>query len=234
MALHLFDSASNQIRLFQPLQPGQVGIYLCGATVQAEPHIGHLRPAVAFDILRRWLQRNGLNVTLIRNVTDIDDKILAKAAEHNVPWWAWALMHERLFTAAYQALGILPPTYEPRATGHVTDMIELMSRLVERGHAYCTSPGNVYFDTGSWPEYGTLTHQKPQDLTSTEDDGQKRSPHDFALWKAAKAHEPSTASWPTPWGRGRPGWHLECSAMAWRYLGDEFDIHGGGLDLRFP
>jgi len=239
VSLHLYDTATRDVRAFVPLNPGEVGIYLCGATVQAPPHIGHLRPVIAFDVLRRWLERSGLRVTLIRNVTDIEDKILAKAAAAGVPWWAHAATHERMFTRAYDALGVIPPTYEPRATGHVPDMAELMQRLVDRGHAYSTGPGDVWFDVRSWPAYGELTRQRLEDLNPepTGDDvaaSAKRDPHDFALWKAPKPGEPETASWETAFGRGRPGWHLECSAMARRYLGDAFDIHGGGLDLRFP
>lgn len=236
MTLRLFDTATRQVREFVPLKPGAVGIYLCGATVQSPPHIGHMRAAVAFDVLVRWLRRKGLTVTLVRNVTDIDDKILHKAADAGQPWWQWATTHERLFTQAYDALGVLPPSHEPRATGHVSDMVELMQRLVDAGHAYVTSPGNVYFDVRSWADYGSLTNQKLEDLTPAPEGETeaKRDPRDFALWKAPKADEPTTASWPTPFGRGRPGWHLECSAMSTRYLGASFDIHGGGLDLRFP
>ena len=244
MSLHLFDTATRRARAFVPLHDGEVGIYVCGATVQAPPHIGHMRMALAFDVLVRWLRRSGYRVTLIRNVTDIDDKILARSAAAGVPWWAWAQQHEREFTAAYDALGCVPPTYEPRATGHVTDMVELMARLVERGHAYVTGEGDVWFDVRSFAEYGALTNQRPEDLPPAADDDQdgdpatgalaKHDPRDFALWKAPRPTDPATASWPTPFGRGRPGWHLECSAMAQRYLGDTFDIHGGGLDLRFP
>ncbi|MFI2103031.1 cysteine--tRNA ligase [Isoptericola sp. NPDC019693] len=239
MSLRLYDTATRDVRDFVPLNPGEVGIYLCGATVQAPPHIGHLRPVIAFDVLRRWLERSGLRVTLIRNVTDIDDKILAKASAAGVAWWAHAATHERMFTRAYDALGVIPPTYEPRATGHVPDMAELMQRLVDRGHAYTTGPGDVWFDVRSWPAYGELTKQRLEDLNPepAADDAAasaKRDPHDFALWKAPKPGEPVEASWETAFGRGRPGWHLECSAMARRYLGDTFDIHGGGLDLRFP
>ncbi|GAB2467554.1 cysteine--tRNA ligase [Xylanimonas ulmi] len=240
MTLRLYDTATRTVSDFVPRTPGQVGIYVCGATVQSAPHIGHLRPAIAFDVLRRWLTRSGYRVTLVRNVTDIDDKILAKAAAAGVEWWEHAARYEREFTAAYDALGVLPPSYEPRATQHVTQMVELMGRLVERGHAYATGDGDVWFDVRSWPAYGELTRQRLEDLAPEPDDAAqgpghaKRDPHDFALWKAPKSNEPATASWPTPWGRGRPGWHLECSAMAQRYLGDEFDIHGGGLDLRFP
>ncbi|GAA2236330.1 cysteine--tRNA ligase [Rarobacter faecitabidus] len=236
MSLRIFDTATRSVRDFSPLVPGQVGIYVCGATVQSPPHIGHMRSAVVFDIVARWLRRSGFRVTMIRNVTDIDDKILTKAADAGEPWWAWASLHEQAFTAAYDALGIERPTYEPRATGHVPEMIELMERLIERGHAYVAGPGNVYFDTRSWAEYGSLTNQRPQDIgpATDSDDERKHDPRDFALWKAPKPGEPADAQWRTPFGAGRPGWHLECSAMATRYLGPEFDIHGGGLDLRFP
>ncbi|MCL1871160.1 MAG: cysteine--tRNA ligase [Promicromonosporaceae bacterium] len=242
MSLRLYDTATRTVSDFVPRTPGQVGIYVCGATVQSAPHVGHLRPSVAFDVLCRWLTRSGLQVTLVRNVTDIDDKILAKAAAAGVEWWAHAARYEREFTAAYDALGVLPPTYEPRATQHATQMVELMQRLFDAGHAYTTGEGNVWFDVRSWPAYGELTRQRLEDLAAepqSDDDvaqpgNAKRDVHDFALWKAPKDGEPATAAWPTPWGRGRPGWHLECSAMAQRYLGDEFDIHGGGLDLRFP
>ncbi|UJP40942.1 cysteine--tRNA ligase [Cellulomonas palmilytica] len=238
MSLRLYDTATRTVRDFVPRVTGEVGIYLCGATVQAPPHVGHVRSGVAFDVLVRWLRRQGSRVTLVRNVTDVDDKILAKSADAGVEWWAWAMTNERAFTAAYDALGVLPPTYEPRATGHVPAMVELMSTLVEKGHAYQAAPGDVYFDVRSFPEYGALTKQPVDDMVPAPDDaptgGAKRDPHDFALWKAPKPGEPETASWDTPFGRGRPGWHLECSAMAARYLGPEFDIHGGGLDLRFP
>lgn len=236
MSLRLYDTAARAVRDFTPLRAGRASVYVCGLTVQGPPHVGHVRSALAFDILRRWLTAGGLDVTYVRNVTDIDDKILAKAAEHDVAWWAWAYEYERACTRAYDVLGVLPPTYEPRATGHVPDMVALMERLIERGHAYAVD-GDVYFDVRSFPEYGALTGQKVEDLqpaADTETDARKRDPRDFALWKAHKEGEPETAAWPTPWGRGRPGWHLECSAMAGRYLGADFDIHGGGLDLRFP
>jgi cysteinyl-tRNA synthetase len=246
VTVRLYDTATRSVRDFVPLDPPRVGIYVCGATVQSPPHIGHVRSGLVFDALRRWLTYRGHQVTLVRNVTDIDDKILTRAAERGVPWWAWAQRNERAFADAYALLGCLPPDVEPRATGHVTDMVELMQRLVDAGHAYAPHPGdgNVYFDVRSWREYGALTNQRLQDLGPDPDHppegvvdsaaSDKRDPRDFALWKGTKAGEPRTASWPTPWGRGRPGWHLECSAMATRYLGAEFDIHGGGLDLRFP
>ena len=239
MSLRLFDTADRELRDFTPLEPGRVGIYICGLTVQGRPHIGHVRFAVAFDVLRRWLQAgHGYDVTLVRNVTDIDDKILAKSAEAATPWWAWAFAHERATSSALDALGVLAPTYEPRATGHVPEMVELIDTLVERGHAYAADDGSgdVYFDVRSWPAYGELTHQRLDDMAPAADADPrgKRDPRDFALWKGAKTDEPSSASWGTAYGRGRPGWHLECSAMARKYLGDTFDIHGGGVDLRFP
>ncbi|WP_448625602.1 cysteine--tRNA ligase [Geodermatophilus sp. URMC 64] len=237
MSLRLYDTAARAVRDFTPLRAGRASMYVCGLTVQGPPHVGHVRSALVFDVLRRWLEQgHGLDVTLVRNVTDIDDKILAKAGEHGVPWWAWAYENERASTRAYDVLGVRPPTYEPRATGHVPDMIELMQRLIDAGHAYAVD-GDVYFDVRSFPEYGALTGQRLADLqpaADTDTDERKRDPRDFALWKRHKDGEPDTASWATPWGRGRPGWHLECSAMAERYLGPEFDVHGGGLDLRFP
>ena len=214
-----------------PLHPGRVTIYLCGATVQGVPHIGHVRSGIAFDVLRRWLEYKGDDVLFVRNVTDIDDKILRKAAEAERPWWEWAATHEREFSKAYDALGVQPPSAEPRATGFVTQMVEYMERLIARGHAYA-SDGNVYFDVRSLPDYGALSGQKLDDMHQGESAGTgKRNPQDFTLWKAAKPGEPS---WPTPWGPGRPGWHLECSAMATSLLGPEFDIHCGGMDLIFP
>ncbi|MEX5721675.1 cysteine--tRNA ligase [Geodermatophilus maliterrae] len=237
MSLRLYDTAARAVRDFTPLRAGQASMYVCGLTVQGPPHVGHVRAALVFDVLRSWLERgHGFDVTLVRNVTDIDDKILAKAASAGVPWWAWAYENELASTRAYEALGVRPPTYEPRATGHVPDMVALIERLVERGHAYAVD-GDVYFDVRSFPEYGALTRQRVEDLepaADTDTDERKRDPRDFALWKAHKPGEPDTAAWPTPWGRGRPGWHLECSAMAERYLGPDFDVHGGGLDLRFP
>jgi cysteinyl-tRNA synthetase len=233
VTLRFYDSETRTVREFIPLEPGKASIYLCGATVQAAPHIGHLRSGLNFDILRRWLTYRGYQVTFVRNVTDIDDKIIAKSAEAGRPWWAHAAMYEAAFREGYEILGCLPPTIEPRATGHVTEMITLMERLIERGHAYAVD-GDVYFDVKSWPSYGELSGQKIDAMQPAGDsagDARKRDPRDFALWKSAKPGEPA---WPTPWGDGRPGWHLECSAMAGKYLGPAFDIHGGGLDLIFP
>ena len=239
MTLRLFDSLTRELRDFVPVVPGKAGIYICGLTTQAPPHLGHVRFAVAFDVLRRWMTRgHGLDVTLIRNVTDIDDKILAKSAENGEPWYAVSYRNEIETAAALEALGVLPPTYEPRATGHVPEMVTLMDALIAKGHAYAAADGSgdVYFDVRSWPAYGELTHQRVDDMVDAEDADPrgKRDPRDFALWKGRKESEPETASWPTPFGAGRPGWHLECSAMARKYLGDTFDIHGGGVDLRFP
>ena len=231
--LRLYNTATRTVSEFAPLQPGKVGIYLCGATVQAAPHIGHIRSGVNFDILRRWLLTSGFDVTFIRNVTDIDDKILQKSVLEQMPWWALALKYERAFTKAYADLNVLPPTYEPRATGHITQMIELMQKLIDNGSAYAPGNGDVYLEVRKLSSYLTLSNQKLDDLQSAEESENsfKRDPRDFALWKSAKPGEPS---WPTPWGAGRPGWHIECSAMAHTYLGENFDIHGGGLDLIFP
>ncbi|MFF0814639.1 cysteine--tRNA ligase [Rhodococcus sp. NPDC003318] len=231
MTLRLFDTETRALRDFVPLAPGHASIYLCGATVQGEPHIGHVRSGVAFDVLRRWLLAHDYEVAFVRNVTDIDDKILNKAADAGRPWWEWAATYERSFGWAYDQLGVLPPSVEPRATGHVTQMVELMQRLIDAGHAYAAA-GDVYFDVLSWQKYGALSGHKLDDVHQGESAAEgKRDPRDFTLWKAEKPGEPS---WPTPWGRGRPGWHLECSAMAGAYLGPEFDIHCGGLDLVFP
>ena len=232
-ALSLYDTKSRTVSTFKPLTAGKVGIYLCGATVQAPPHIGHIRSGVNFDILRRWLIASGFDVTFVRNVTDIDDKILHKAIHEEIPWWQVAMKYERAFTDAYDALNVMPPTYEPRATGHITQMIQLMEKLIENGSAYAPGNGDVYLEVRKLKEYLTLSNQKLDDLLPSEDADLefKKDPRDFALWKAAKKGEPS---WPTPWGDGRPGWHLECSAMAHAYLGEAFDIHGGGLDLIFP
>lgn len=234
MTIRLYDTNAAALRDFVPLVDGEVSMYVCGPTVQSSPHIGHLRSALNYDILRRWFNYRGLRVTFLRNVTDIDDKILSNATEHE-PWWALAYRVELEFSAAYRALGILAPTYEPRATASIAQMIELIETLIERGHAYAAA-GDVYFDTASWAEYGALTRQSRDAMEAAEDADPrgKRDARDFALWKGSKADEPESASWNSPWGPGRPGWHIECSAMSVRYLGTEFDIHGGGLDLRFP
>ena len=233
MTLHLYDTATREVSEFKSLKPSQASIYVCGATVQGPPHIGHVRSGVNFDILRRWLISSGYAVTFVRNVTDIDDKILHTAKHDQMPWWAVAMKYERVFTAAYAQLNILPPTYEPRATGHITQMIELMQKLIDKGAAYAPGNGDVYLEVRKLKSYLTLSRQKIDDLQAAADadETNKKDVRDFALWKAAKPGDPS---WPTPWGPGRPGWHLECSAMAHAYLGETFDIHGGGLDLVFP
>ena len=239
MTLRLHDTAARTVREFQPVTPGRASVYLCGATVQGTPHLGHLRSAVCFDILVRWLEASGYQVTYCRNVTDIDDKILRAAAAEGVPWWALAERNLRAFTTAYDALGCRPPDVQPRATGHIPEMIELIGRLIERGHAY-QAGGDVYFDVRTDPGYGELSGQRLAEMRPAEETDTgvtetgaalKRGPHDFVLWKGAKPSEPS---WRTPWGPGRPGWHLECSAMSTHYLGSTFDIHGGGIDLIFP
>ncbi|MGQ7788006.1 cysteine--tRNA ligase [Nesterenkonia sp. K-15-9-6] len=251
MALRLYDTKTATVRDFEPLQPGRVSLYYCGATVQGRPHVGHVRSAVAFDILVRWLEHSGYDVLSVRNVTDIDDKILEKSAASYAadfvpdedypagePWFALAYRFEQAFHEAYDALGVRRPRYEPRATGHMTEMFTLIRRLIDAGHAYPATDdsGDVYFDVRSWPAYGELTRQRVEDMQDAPDADPrgKRDPRDFALWKGHKDGEPESASWDSPWGRGRPGWHLECSAMSTKYLGPTFDIHGGGLDLRFP
>ncbi|MFK4804440.1 cysteine--tRNA ligase [Microbacterium sp. ZW CA_36] len=244
MTVQLYDTKAQTLRDFVPLDTGNVTIYVCGPTVQSGPHIGHLRGALSFDILRRWLTHRYGRVTFVRNVTDIDDKVLANASDGE-PWWALAYRMELEFTRAYTAIGILPPTYEPRATASIPQMQELIARLIDAGHAYAApstgseaadAAGDVYFDVRSWDSYGSLTRQSldAMEPAADADPRGKRDPRDFALWKGAKADEPASATWDSPWGAGRPGWHIECSAMARRYLGSEFDIHGGGLDLRFP
>jgi cysteinyl-tRNA synthetase len=238
VTIRLYDTVTREVRDFAPLEQGKAGIYLCGLTVQSEPHVGHVRSAVNFDLLRRWMTYRGIDVTLIRNVTDIDDKILVKSREQGRPWYNLAYCMSRELTAAYDALHVLPPTYEPLATGHVPEMLALIERLIERGHAYAPEDGSgdVYFDVRSWPAYGEVSGQRVDEMNAAEDADPrgKRDPRDFALWKGHKAEEPETASWPSPWGPGRPGWHIECSAMALKYLGRAFDVHGGGVDLRFP
>jgi cysteinyl-tRNA synthetase len=233
VTLHLHDTAARAVREFTPITAGQVSVYLCGATVQAPPHIGHMRYAVCFDVLIRWLEASGYRVTFCRNVTDIEDKILRTARQEGVPSWIVAERNQRAFTWAYDALGCRPPDVEPRATGHIPEMIVLIRRLIEGGHAYPAGQ-DVYFDVRSYPRYGALSGQRLDQMRPAEDSDDvaaKRDPRDFTLWKGAKPGEPC---WETPWGPGRPGWHLECSAMATRYLGPSFDIHGGGMDLIFP
>jgi cysteinyl-tRNA synthetase len=236
--VRLYDSQRQAVTDFVPREAGKVGMYVCGPTVQSSPHIGHLRSALVYDLWRRWLTYRGFDVTLVRNVTDIDDKILDASTRTSETWWALAYRFELEFTSGYTALGIQPPTYEPRATASIAEMRDIIQRLIDAGHAYPApdDSGDVYFDTASWPAYGELTHQKADEMVAATDADPrgKRDSRDFALWKGHKPTEPADAAWPSPWGDGRPGWHVECSAMARRYLGVAFDIHGGGLDLRFP
>ncbi len=234
--MKIFDTKTAQLREFSPVASGRVAIYVCGPTVQSSAHIGHLRSALSYDVMARWFKHLGFEVTLVRNVTDIDDKVLEKAVEQKENWWSLAYDNELSFAADFRRLGIQAPSYEPRATGHIPQMLNLIETLIERGHAYRALDGsaNVYFDTASWPSYGELTNQSPEDMDGQEVSADKKRAQDFALWKAEKPNEPDTASWDSQFGRGRPGWHIECSAMASHYLGTEFDIHGGGLDLRFP
>lgn len=238
MTFRIYDSATREVRDFVPLVEGKASLYVCGLTVQSEPHVGHVRSGVNFDVLQRWLRHRGYETTFIRNVTDIDDKILIKAQEQGRPWYNLAYDMHRELARAYAALNVAAPTYEPAATGHIPEMVELIAELIERGHAYPAEDGSgdVYFDVRTWSAYGELSGQKVEDMVAAEDADPrgKRDARDFALWKGRKESEPETASWPSPWGRGRPGWHIECTAMAGKYLGDAFDIHGGGLDLRFP
>ena len=235
--LRIYDSAVRELRSFVPLTPGRVSIYVCGPTVQSAPHIGHLRSALVYDLWRRWLTHRGYAVTLVRNVTDVDDKVLDLATETE-PWWARAYRVETEFARSYTALGVLPPTHEPRTSGHIPQALTLIERLLRRGHAYVAGDGSgdVYFDVSSWQAYGTLTRQTPDAVVDPDEGpgGAKTDPRDFALWKGAKPSDPASARWRSPWGTGRPGWHIQCSAMSRHYLGRAFDIHGGGLDLRFP
>jgi cysteinyl-tRNA synthetase len=236
VTLRLHDTRTRSVRPFEPLVPGRVGVYVCGPTVQAAPHVGHLRSAVALDVLHRWLREKGLAVTWVRNVTDVDDKIIHDAAHADEPWWALATRQERAFERAYDAVQVLPPTATPRVTGSVPSIVALVETIVDKGAAY-VSDGDVYLSVREVPDYGALSGQDPDALRASEravahgHTGSKRDPLDFALWKAAKPGEPS---WPSPWGSGRPGWHIECSAMAVDHLGEEFDLHAGGLDLVFP
>jgi cysteinyl-tRNA synthetase len=236
VSLRLYDTRTRAVRPLEPVRPGHVGVYICGPTVQAAPHVGHLRSAVAVDVLHRWLLARGEQVTFVRNVTDVDDKIIHDAAHNDEPWWALSARMTRAFDDAYDAVQVLRPTIDPRVTGHLPQIIALIERIIDRGHAY-ESGGDVYLAVRTAEGYGALSNQSLDALQVSEKtvahghSGAKRDPLDFALWKAAKEGEPS---WPSPWGPGRPGWHIECSAMAVEYLGEDFDIHAGGLDLVFP
>lgn len=231
--MRLYNTLERATVPFVPAIPGRVSIYLCGPTVQSEPHLGHGRSAVAFDVLYRYLRWVGYEVEFVRNVTDIDDKIIARANELGVTVDQIAAEASAAFSGANERLGNLRPTEEPLATEHIPEMIEMIGMLIDSGHAY-EAEGNVYFAVRSFAEYGKLSRHDLGDLRAgerVEVDDRKRDPLDFALWKAAKPGEPS---WESPWGGGRPGWHIECSVMAREYLGDGFDIHGGGSDLIFP
>jgi cysteinyl-tRNA synthetase len=233
MALLVTNTLTRRKEPFEPLAPGRVGMYVCGPTVYDHPHLGHARSAVAFDVIRRALEFLGYRVTFVRNVTDVDDKIIARAAEEGRSPWEVAEEYARAYDEQMAALGVRPPTLAPRATAHILDMIRLIERLVARGAAYVVD-GDVYYAVESFAAYGKLSRRTLEDVRAgerVEPDPRKRNPLDFALWKAAKPGEPS---WPSPWGEGRPGWHIECSAMSMRFLGETFDIHGGGQDLVFP
>ena len=232
--LKIYNDLTNQKETFQPLEAGKVRMYVCGMTVYDLCHLGHARVMVVFDVVFRYLQALGYDVTYIRNITDIDDKIIKRANENGEPFLA---LTERFIRAMHEdsdALGILPPTVEPKATEHMAEILSMIGKLIERGHAYSADNGDVYYDVRSFPDYGRLSGKSIDDLESgarVEPGEAKRDPLDFALWKAAKPDEPA---WDSPWGKGRPGWHIECSAMSTKALGDTFDIHGGGADLTFP
>ena len=229
--MKLYDSYSRTLRDFVPLKNGEVSMYLCGATVQGSPHIGHMRSTIVFDVLRRYFEYKNLKVLFVRNVTDIDDKILHNAGHEDISWWELAAKYEKEFSQAYEDLGNIVPSIEPRATGHIPQMIEMIEKLIEKNYAY-VAEGSVWFAVKSFKDYGKLSGQKVEEMLAAQDlDKGKKDPHDFALWKKSKEGEPF---WNSPWGQGRPGWHIECSAMAKTYLGEKFDIHGGGLDLQFP
>ncbi|HSF87183.1 MAG TPA: cysteine--tRNA ligase [Acidimicrobiia bacterium] len=231
--MQVFNTLGRALQPFQPRDNGKVGIYVCGPTVQARPHLGHGRAAVAFDVIRRYLSWRGFDVTYVQNVTDVEDKIIAAAKEEGVPAAELADQFARAFSGAYRTLGVQPPDIEPRATEHIPEMIAMITTLIERGHAY-EANGDVYFAVRTLEGYGKLSGRNIDDLVSgarIEPGEHKRDPLDFAVWKAAKPDEPC---WASPWGEGRPGWHIECSAMANKYLGLDFDIHAGGTDLIFP
>ncbi|MFZ9249160.1 MAG: cysteine--tRNA ligase [Candidatus Nanopelagicales bacterium] len=229
--MKLYDSYSRSLRDFVPLRNGEVSMYLCGATVQGSPHIGHMRSTIVFDVLRRYFEYKNLKVLFVRNVTDIDDKILHNAGHEDISWWELAAKYEKEFSQAYEDLGNIVPSIEPRATGHIPQMIEMIEQLIEKNYAY-VAEGSVWFAVKSFKDYGKLSGQKVEEMLAAQDlDKGKKDSHDFALWKKSKEGEPF---WNSPWGQGRPGWHIECSAMAKTYLGEKFDIHGGGLDLQFP
>jgi cysteinyl-tRNA synthetase len=233
MSLRIFDTRERRKIEFTSINPGRVGLYACGVTVYDVCHVGHARMLIAFDVIVRHLRASGLQVRFVRNITDIDDKIIQRAAAEGISAAAVARKYEDAMAADLAALGVAPPSDEPRATEHIPAIVALIARLCEQGLAYAAS-GNVYYSVGGFSTYGALSGQSPDDLKAgarIEVGEEKRSPLDFALWKAAKPGEPQ---WPSPWGPGRPGWHIECSAMALELLGETFDIHGGGADLLFP
>jgi cysteinyl-tRNA synthetase len=233
MSLVLYDTLRRAEVAFEPRTPGEASLYVCGPTVQADAHVGHGRAAVVFDVLRRHLAASGLAVRFVQNVTDVDDKIILRARRERTDAAAIATRYTRAWNRAMDALGVLPPDVQPLATGHLLEMQALIARLIELDRAYAVE-GDVFFRVRSFPAYGRLSGRQVDDMQQGEDvvDAEhKEDPLDFALWKAAKPGEPA---WPSPWGEGRPGWHVECSAMATKHLGDGFDIHGGGLDLVFP
>ena len=233
MALRVYNTLTRTLELFEPLVPGQVRMYVCGVTVYDLCHIGHARSALAFEVVRRYLEYLGYRVTFVRNFTDVDDKIINRARERNVPWDALAGEFIAAFHADMDALGVRRADVEPKATDHIAEMLAIIGRLVDRGLAYPVD-GDVYFAVRSFPAYGKLSHRSPDDLRAgarIDVDERKRDPLDFALWKASRPGEPA---WESPWGPGRPGWHIECSAMSEKYLGESFDIHAGGEDLIFP
>jgi cysteinyl-tRNA synthetase len=232
--LQIHNSLSGRKEEFRPIHPGRVGLYVCGVTVYDHIHVGHARCYVAFDVIQRWLRHRGFDVTYVRNITDIDDKIIRRAAENGEPVEALTARFIRAMREDFAALAIEPPTHEPRATEHVPGIVTMIERLIARGYAYVSPHGDVLYAVAKYPEYGRLSGERLADQrvgARVEVDGSKREPEDFVLWKAAKPNEPS---WPSPWGQGRPGWHIECSAMAMSLLGTHFDLHGGGMDLKFP
>ena len=234
--IRLHDTFSREKVELVPRDPGRVSIYVCGPTVYEVPHVGHGRAALVFDVIRRYLEWRGLDVGFVSNVTDVEDKIIARAAEEGSTEPEVAQRYEAAYWAEMDRLGVRRPDSLPRATAYVDRMVKLIGELVDAGRAYVVESQGVYFDVASFPEYGELAHRRLEDLLGSagarvDVDERKRSPVDFALWKAAKAGEPS---WDSPWGRGRPGWHIECSAMAEELLGPVFEVHGGGIDLVFP
>ena len=231
--MQIYNSLNRQKEEFIPQVPGKIGIYACGVTVYDLCHIGHARSLVVFDVIYRYLKYRGYDVTFVRNFTDIDDKIINRSNERGVSWKALAEQYIDEFYVDMDRLGLLRPTHEPRATDHIAEIIDLVQKLEEKGLAYAVD-GDVYYRLQNFKGYGKLSGKNIDDLLSgarVEIDDRKESPLDFALWKKSKAGEPS---WDSPWGEGRPGWHIECSAMSQKFLGDTFDIHGGGKDLIFP